>query len=208
MLGIVAAGGLLSMMIMPEAVQAVAKATESIIVNDDSRPVPTKAIGTTDVAGIIKVTNGAADAIPVTVTNQPTGASAPQPYQEVTELQFGAGGVPSDYSLDAVWLPPNQADKMLVIESVSGQWSGAGEIDEFEIGELCDFGYGLGGFGGGVALPVGPKGHSQPIGGLTKLFITPGACWQVAAHVSGPTTGKLKITVTGWLHPVASAQTP
>jgi hypothetical protein len=255
LLGVVAAGGLLSMMIMPDAVQAVTKAADSFVTNDDGHPVPTKAIGTTNVVGTvgvtgnvgltgpvtvgngvdspvptksigttdiagtvsvaggtvnvgqgnIKVTNGAGEAIPVTVTNQLGGASAPQPYQQVLDIGFAWNGQPNQFSGASNPDPLVPAGKLLVIEHVSGSWTGEGAIDDLVLTELCDFTDGKNGYGGTNGLPVSPKGYGQNVGGATHFVVSPRACYEVQAHVSQPTTGHLRLTVTGWLQDAAPA---
>lgn len=222
--GIVAGVGLLTMA-MPAAVQAADKFAEVLIVNDVTRPVPAKLVGTTDVAGTVRVsggsitvdngdgnavptrsigtsnvtvTNAPGEAIPVTVTNQAAAAGQRLPYQAVVRLDFGWNGSADQFAggSSGDTIPE---DKLLVIEQVAGQWDWDGEIDQLSISEVCDFTDGKTGHGGTAGLPVGAKGYAQPVGGATTLQITPGACYSLNAHVSAPTTRSLLVTVTGWL---------
>src|SRR5688500_11412589 len=74
-LGIAAAGADCSLVLSTGVVaDAAQKAQDIFVTNTDAQPVPTKAIGTTAVAGSVTVSNGAGTPIPVAVTN---AAAAP-----------------------------------------------------------------------------------------------------------------------------------
>src|SRR5687767_6346441 len=123
-LAVVVAGGLV-VAAVPGVSQAAARLTEVLVVNEDTDPVPAKILGTTLVSGTVgvsggsitvangdadavptrsvgtdnvKVTNDAADAIPVTVTNQPAGAASRLPYQATLQLQFGGQDGPVQFA--------------------------------------------------------------------------------------------------------------
>lgn len=192
--------GMLATMMLTPAGAIADNIKDVFVTNTASDPVPTDVVGTVDVSGDVGVT-GPVDVSgsDVTVANLP---AEPQPWDTVVQMDFAEG---AKFSFESLDLPD---DRLITIERVAIGDFFSNPLVAVRVVELCDFTDGKSGFGGQIAVPVGPtlEPGTQGIDHLTAQVITPGACVSIAlelqtalgSSVSGFTT----LTLSGSQIPI------
>jgi len=186
----------LAFIAVPGLAGAAKKAQDVLVTNTVDEPVPTQAVGTTQVSGAVTIDNAPTAPVPVAVQNAPV---APEPWQEVVNV-FVFGGADNGFS--SVGLP---ADKLITVERI-------GIIDSHPL-ERVAVRAECGGDPGATASAQLPDDTTRGVDHLTLLHVKPdtgGNCLEVSLLFDGPVGSggdpiyTAEVSLSGWATPIAS----
>lgn len=200
-LSLMAGATVIALLTAPGFAGAVAEKVQQVLVtNTASQPVPTQAVGTTQVGGTVAISGGSLTVdndnnapIPVDVQNAP---AAPEPWQQVVKV-FVFGG--ADNGFTSVGLPP---DKLITVERI-------GIIDSHPL-ERVAVRAECGGDPGAKAFAQLPSDTTRGVDHSTLLHVKPdagGNCLEVSLLFDGPvgsggdSTYIAEVSLSGWSTP-------